>query len=331
MRRTRSLILGGALTGAALLGIIAISLALRSGPTATPLVTATIRASAAPSATATPTPTPLPSLSPTPSPSPQPTPLGNSVTLPFLYMHQVVAIPPDIVTWSAADRSWFVHQTVTVCAFDAQLNWLERRGYHAILPRDLAAAWAGGPPLPPSPIILSFDDGSPDWYTTIFPMLLAHGFVAEFYTTLEHIGPALTWEQLAAMAAAGMGIGGHDVNHRQLTGATASFSPDQMAYQVAHVKEAIESHLGITVDSMAYVGGGYDAALMEIVRQAGYTTARSINRGVIQTLDRRFRLRVSRIGIYDDVVGQTLLNAIGCVLDPSMATFEARISGTDPG
>jgi hypothetical protein len=73
---------------------------------------------------------------------------------------------------------------------------------------------------------------------------------------------------------------------------------------------------------MAYVGGGYDDRLMGLVAAAGYTTARSINRGVVQAVDRRYRLRVVRIGANDDVVdprAQTLV--------PGLPTFAARMRG----
>ena len=53
---------------------------------------------------------------------------------------------------------------------------------------------------------------------------------------------------------------------------------------------------------MAYVGGGYDKTLLPLVAGAGYTTARSINRGIVQTVDRRYRLRVVRVGGNDDVI-----------------------------
>jgi hypothetical protein len=129
-----------------------------------------------------------------------------------------------------------------------------------------------------------------------------------------------------------MGIGAHDVNHVQLTGGRlVPAAPDVMRTQVTEVKRVLESQLGITVDSMAYVGGGYDGTLIDIVQAAGYSTARAINRGIWQESGARYRLRVSRINVWDDVVGGTLDNAINCVLDPAMRTFESRVSGASPG
>jgi len=257
---------------------------------------------------------------------------GQPLTLPVLYMHQVVPIPADIVSWSGGAQQAFLRQSVSVCAFTAQLDWLVAHGYHTVLPRDVVAFWDHGAPLPVNPIILTFDDGSPDWYSTVFPMLQAHGLTAEFYVTLEHVGSSISWDQLRQMAAAGMGIGAHDVNHFQLTGGpVVPASLDVMRYQVTEAKRVLESQLGVVVDSMAYVGGGYDAALIGIVQAAGYSSARAVNRGTWQEPGARYRLRVSRVGAWDDVVGGTLDNAINCVLDPAMSTFASRIAGSNPG
>ena len=82
---------------------------------------------------------------------------------------------------------------------------------------------------------------------------------------------------------------------------------------------------------MAYVGGGFDATLLSVVREAGCTTARTILRGTTQSPDKRLVLRVSRVGQYDDVVGRTYANLLACTLDPTLPDFHDRLDGSDPG
>lgn len=274
-------------------------------------------------------PPPAPTFSAVPITIPVP---GQPLTLPILYMHQVVTIPSDLGAWSEGAQQAFFRHSIPPCAFAAQLDWLKAHAYHTVLPRDVVAFWDQGVPLPANPIILTFDDGSPDWYSTIFPLLQAHGYIAEFYVTLDNVGGSITWDQLREMAAAGMGIGAHDLNHVQLTGGRITpASPEVMRHQVAEAKRILESQLGIRVDSMAYVGGGYDATLMGIVQEAGYSSARAINRGVWQEPGARYRLRISRVGFWDDIIGGTLENSVNCVLDPALSTFEGRVAGTNPG
>src|SRR5450759_4590460 len=50
-------------------------------------------------------------------------------------------------------------------------DWLEAHGYTTILPRDLAEHWDRGVPLPARCVILTFDDGYPEWVSTVLPLL----------------------------------------------------------------------------------------------------------------------------------------------------------------
>jgi peptidoglycan/xylan/chitin deacetylase (PgdA/CDA1 family) len=302
-------------------------------PTGTP--GATVSPSPSPSPSATPSPTPEPTITP-PTATPSATPIAPTangiLTLPILYGHHVVDVPLDVSTWSSQKVHDTLPYLVTPCEFSADLDWLSANGYTTILPRDLTAYWDKGRPLPGRPIIITFDDGSADWRPTILPLLQAHGFVAEFYVTVDHIGGAISGADVRALVAAGMGIGAHDMNHFQLAGGgVTTASVATMTYQVSQARAVLQSTLGVPIDSMAYVGGGFDATLEHIVRVAGYSSARAILRGVVQSPASRYLLHVSRIGLFDDVLSKTLADAMACNLDPAMADFQARVTGTDPG
>jgi peptidoglycan/xylan/chitin deacetylase (PgdA/CDA1 family) len=293
---------------------------------ATPLVTVpatVVPPSAAPAATA------RASAAPESAPPPLPVatfpPLAEGV-VPILYLHRVEAPPPDFPTWSADKQERFLAYDVLPTAFDAQLDWLQAHGYTTILPRDLARHWDHGAPLPARPVIISLDDGFPSWTRTVLPMLEAHRMIAEFYLTIVAIAPGrMTWDDVRELARAGNGIGAHDVHHIQLT----ALGPDLPAASVGamwdEIHEArviIGQELGTPPDSMAYVGGGFDATLESLVRQAGYTTARSILRGIDQTQGQRFALRVIRIGSRDDVV-----DVLTGELLPGLPIFAAKMAG----
>ena len=175
-----------------------------------------------------PSTTPVPAV---PHPAPLPpipiVPAANATaTVPILYYHRVQAIPADYPSWSAARKRRFTTYDVLPAAFAAQLDWLFLHGYTTILPRDLAAHWDQGTPLPARPVIISFDDGSRDWVKRVLPLLKARGMVAEFYLTLDAIKNGnLTWKEVRRLAAAGNGIGAHDVHHVQLAGARTGSTP----------------------------------------------------------------------------------------------------------
>ncbi len=256
-------------------------------------------APAAPSAALAPTPPGTPGADPAAS-----TPAA--VTVPILYYHRIIAPPRGFRHWTPAQRARFLAYDVVPAAFGAQLDWLVAHGYTTILPRDLAAFWDSGVPLPERPVMITFDDGTHDWASTVLPLLQARGMVAEFYVTLQSLpSGGMTWRELRELAAAGMGIGAHGLHHRQLAGLDGKHPavPEaMMRREVSLPRAIIEAHLGIVPDSIAYVGGGFDATLRRVVREAGYTTARSILHGVTQLEGGRDALRVVRIGSGMDVV-----------------------------
>ena len=211
-------------------------------------------------------------------------------------------------------------------AFAAQLDWLLANGYTTILPRDLAAHWDTGTPLPVRPVIITFDDGSHDWVNTVLPMLQARGMVAEFYLTLDAVKFGnLTWKEARRLVAAGNGIGAHDVHHVQLT-AFGNGHPERVG--------------GDDVDRGQRGAPDHRRPRRRLPRLDGVRRrrvrrdARAPGRGgrlhlgaEHQPRDRpdsahRYRLRVVRIGAHDDVAS----------LDqghdrPGLPTFTKRMQG----
>lgn len=241
------------------------------------------------------------------------------VSVPILYYHRVIAPPRGFRNWPRASRERFLAYDVVPAAFAAQLDWLAARGYTTILPHDLAAYWDDGTPLPERPVIITFDDGTHDWASTVLPMLQERGMVAQFYVTMQSIpSGGMTWRELRRLAAAGMGIGAHGLHHVQLTGRgiRRPASEAEMRREVTRPRQLLEAKVGIVPDSWSYVGGGFDATLERLVREAGYTTARSILRGTRQDPGNRFTLRVLRVGSGMDVV-----NVLRGTLDPGLPRF----------
>ena len=334
----------------AILGIALIAVLLGAAPV-DPTTTGSHRGEQPLTATVAPGPSPSPSANATAaSPSPHPdraipqVPSGPPVAarpsrpaiarlppiptgaVPILYYHRVVRPPASFAHWKAAKQRAFLAYDVLPSAFAAQLDWLVEHGYTTILPRDLAAHWDHRAPLPARPVVLTFDDGTHDWTRTVLPMLRQRGMVAEFYLTLSAIANrSITWREVRQLAAAGNGIGAHDVHHVQLAAlgrGRRSASVAIMWAEVHRARQIIAAHVGVVPDSMAYVGGGFDRTLERLVRKAGYRTARSIVRGIVQVPWNRYALRVVRIGVHDDVT-----DVADGGLAPGLPVFVARMHG----
>ncbi|MFA7946343.1 poly-beta-1,6-N-acetyl-D-glucosamine N-deacetylase PgaB [Pseudomonas brenneri] len=102
-----------------------------------------------------------------------------------------------------------------------QLSWLRENGYQAVSVDQVLAARAGGPPLPPKAVMLSFDDGYSSFYTRVMPILRAYQWPAvlapvgswvdtplnqpvDFAGVPRERGEFLTWQQVREVAQSGL-------------------------------------------------------------------------------------------------------------------------------
>jgi len=157
--------------------------------------------------------------------------------------------------------------------FDAQLTYLKVAGYTVVRFNDLEAYLTTGTPLPPNPIILSFDDGWSSQYTYAFPILKKHNYPATFFLFTNGIGrPSfVSWENVRELIGAGMTIGDHSRSHPYLTQIT-----DQEALwrEIDGSKKFLEKELGVEINEFAYPFGRYTPEIVAMVKNAGYKSAR---------------------------------------------------------
>jgi peptidoglycan/xylan/chitin deacetylase (PgdA/CDA1 family) len=210
----------------------------------------------------------------------------TQIRVPIL-MYHYIRVNPD-----STDRLGFA-LSVTPSDFAAQMDWLTRNGYHPITFEDLNRYLKGERGLPARPVILTFDDGYADFYTTALPILRAHDFSAVAYIVSGFIGwPGyMTADQVVAADRAGIEIGSHTVDHVNL----AKQSAGGLAYQLQASKAALEHLLGHPVDGLCYPSGQFSPRVMAAAQAAGYQDATTTRYGSARTLADRFgwgRLRV---------------------------------------
>jgi peptidoglycan/xylan/chitin deacetylase (PgdA/CDA1 family) len=120
-------------------------------------------------------------------------------------------------------------------------------------------------------VSLTFDDGTSDQFA-VRPMLARHSVHATFFVNTNKIesGPDyLTWEQLSAIAADGNEIGGHTLDHFDLT----EVDPAEARRQVREDRKALISR-GFLVTGFAYPYGARNPGLYPVIRQSGFAWAR---------------------------------------------------------
>ena len=173
----------------------------------------------------------------------------RTLSVPILMYHHVApaAAPGDI----------YPGLTVADADFVAQLAYLHEHGYHTIDLRQLFGALYAHKALPARPIILTFDDGYLDNYTHALPILRHAKDKAEFNIITGFVGRTLgvntymTWPQIKAMAAGGMEIESHTINHPDL----GILPEDKVRYELRDSRAALQRELGVPVQFFAYPDG----------------------------------------------------------------------------
>jgi len=190
--------------------------------------------------------------------------------------------------------------SVTPQQFEAQLAALSAAGYTGLTMSQYSAGQATA-----KSVMLTFDDGYEDFYTTAWPLLKKYHFTATAYIISGKIGGNyMTWDQLRELHAAGIEIGAHTVNHIDLSKASEAVQHSE----IFNSKQTIEAQVGAPVVSFCYPSGKYTATTEALVKQAGYTSATTTHPGSVRPSDDPDAL--NRVRINPDLTPTGLLNLI---------------------
>lgn len=196
--------------------------------------------------------------------------------IPILLYHSVSDNPsPDAALCS-----------VTPAALVRQLSYLADQGYEAMTVSQLACALRGMSKLTERLVVITFDDGFADFYTTALPALEKCGFAATLYVTTGHIqdqgdraganrpGLMLSWDQLLEARARGIEIGAHSHTHPELD----TLLPRTARSEIELSKALLEDRLQSEVASFAYPYGYASTRVRRMVCEAGYQSACAVKK-----------------------------------------------------
>ena len=160
---------------------------------------------------------------------------------------------------------------VPVAELREQLDYLQAEGYHTITLLEYMKAKKGKFTLPEKPVVLTFDDGYADNYTTLLPMLEERGMKAVVFMVTNDIGRPgyLTWDQLRDMEKRGIELGSHTANHQPLTTLDAQMRTDELKLS----KLLMEWNGLKTVFAFSYPNGAYDEELPKLLQENEYLAA----------------------------------------------------------
>jgi peptidoglycan/xylan/chitin deacetylase (PgdA/CDA1 family) len=167
--------------------------------------------------------------------------------------------------------------------FDAQMNWLAEHGFHAVTLHQVYDYWLLGAPLPPKPVVLTFDDGSLGQHTHALPVLRRLHWPAVLNLKVNALKSKYTlppW-RVREMLAAGWELDSHTIAHSNLTQ-----DDDTELWQEVHDSRVeLQRMFHVPVEFFCYPAGHYDARVLGAVRRAGYLGATTTTYGLARPAD----------------------------------------------
>ncbi|MGX1313809.1 peptidoglycan/xylan/chitin deacetylase (PgdA/CDA1 family) [Streptomyces calvus] len=203
----------------------------------------------------------------------------------FLY-HAVMDDPP----------AWIAEFTVTPREFASHLDAVVDSGRTPVTISTFADHLAGRAPLPPRPVLLTFDDGFADLPGPTADALAARGLPATAYLTTGAIAaggrsllppaPMMSLDRVAELERSGMEIGSHTVTHAQLD----TLTDRQLRAELHDSKAVLEDTLGHPVPHLAYPHGYNSPRVRATAARTGYETATAVRHALSSEQDERYRI-----------------------------------------
>lgn len=232
---------------------------------------------------------------------------GNLQLSNILQSENLVKPAPDTQLWIptlvyhrigyAPKTSSSVYKSLTIEPewFEKHLQYLKENNFEIVKFSDVAEFFETGKPLPiaagKKPVMINFDDGYKDFYQNAFPILKKYNMTGTVFVIVKSVGNGayMNWDQVKEISAAGIEVGSHTMYHPSLT------ASKKAKWEIEESKHELEKRLGVAVTTFAYPSGKWNSYIEELVKNAGYKTARSFTTGNGISLKNLFHIPVVRV------------------------------------
>lgn len=211
---------------------------------------------------------------------------GAPEPVPVLLYHGVTDDPP----------AWIAEFSVTPKDFAAHLDAIVASGRTAVPISTLVAHLTHGAPLPPRPVVITFDDGFADLPGPTADALAERALPSTAYLTTGAItpggrsllppAPMMTLAQVPQLEQRGMEIGTHTVTHAQLD----TLGGHALARELREPKDVLEDVLGHEVTHLAYPHGYNSGRVRRAALDAGYASAVAVRHALSSQRDESYRI-----------------------------------------
>jgi peptidoglycan/xylan/chitin deacetylase (PgdA/CDA1 family) len=172
---------------------------------------------------------------------------------------------------------------MSVSAFEEQMRYLKREGYHVITLKQFLDFAALRQQLPRKTVVLTFDDGWKSFKELAYPILKELGYPATLFIYTDFIGAriALTWPELKELAQEGFDIQAHSKTHDDMRRKPTESDEDynrRMQAELVQPLALFQQRVGAPPRILAYPYGSHDEGVLKRVREAGYIAALDVRR-----------------------------------------------------
>lgn len=175
--------------------------------------------------------------------------------------------------------------SVSPATFEQQMMYLAQKRIPVISLETLVDRLKKGLSLGGA-VVITFDDGFRNTYTTALPVLKRYGFPSSVFVATGLIGSTdtngmeyMSEEELRQMHAAGVDIEPHTKTHPKLS----QLSPEDARSEILESKLVISTLLGKECKRFAYPYGNFMGETRRLVAELGFDAALSVREGTVRS------------------------------------------------
>lgn len=189
----------------------------------------------------------------------------ESEEIPVLLYHRVVEEPSN--EWT----------DTSIEAFEQQLEYLNENGYTTLTADQYVDILEGKAEAPENPILLTFDDATPDFITTVLPRLQAYDMNAVLFVISDWIGGdySMSEEQLQSLVGnPNVSLENHSKTHDEEVWGTdgsvrSEITKEEAETEIAEASNYLKKVSGEAPVLMAYPYGSYNDITKEVNEENG--------------------------------------------------------------
>ena len=165
--------------------------------------------------------------------------------------------------------------SVSPAQFAEQMKALKDSGYETILPNQLYNYLVYNGPLPPKPIMLTFDDTDEEQFSIGYKEMKKYGFKGVFFIMTISINRPryMSSQQIKQLSDEGNAVESHTWDHHMVT----KYQGEDWQKQLTQPMKKVEEITGKSAQYFAYPFGLWNKAAFPELKKAGYKMAFSLS------------------------------------------------------